>query len=468
MRSALLEQMSGALCDAALETTGSAARLEALAESNLLVVPLDDRRKLYRYHQMFRGLLRAEVVLREPELLPQIRRRAGEWCEANGLPDAAVGYMMAAGDADNAAQLILQQVLPMYRAGRIVTLRRWFDWFDDHRLMDSHPTVAVVGAWLAALTGQSATAERWADLAERGSREGQDPDDSTSIAGLRAMLRSGLCQRGVDQMLADAEHAEQLIAPASSWRALVLALLGIARLLTGNPDRADEALAHAVEVAGEDGALPAASVALAERACIAFDRGEHREARSLIASACAIVEEGRFQEVPTNAFVLAVAARITVHEGDVQRAGRILARAQRLRPGLTYALPYLAVQTRLELTRVLLAMADAAGARTVLREADDILRRRPLVGMLQAQADAHREQIARIPVGAIGASALTAAELRLLPLLQTHRTFREIGERLYVSPHTVKTQAISIYRKLGVSSRGDAVQQATELGLLNS
>jgi LuxR family transcriptional regulator, maltose regulon positive regulatory protein len=66
----------------------------------------------------------------------------------------------------------------------------------------------------------------------------------------------------------------------------------------------------------------------------------------------------------------------------------------------------------------------------------------------------------------LGASSLSAAELRLLPLLATHLSFREIGQRLFVTQNTVKTQAISIYRKLGVSSRSDAVQHAQQLGLL--
>ena len=61
---------------------------------------------------------------------------------------------------------------------------------------------------------------------------------------------------------------------------------------------------------------------------------------------------------------------------------------------------------------------------------------------------------------------LTRAELRLLPLLATHLSFREIGARLYVSRNTVKTQAISVYRKLGVSSRSDAIDQAAQLGLV--
>ena len=67
-----------------------------------------------------------------------------------------------------------------------------------------------------------------------------------------------------------------------------------------------------------------------------------------------------------------------------------------------------------------------------------------------------------------GPTALTPAELRLLPYLPTHLSFREIGERLHVSPNTVKTQAISIYRKLTVSSRADAVAIAQDIGLLET
>jgi len=70
--------------------------------------------------------------------------------------------------------------------------------------------------------------------------------------------------------------------------------------------------------------------------------------------------------------------------------------------------------------------------------------------------------------GAIGASSLTVAELRLLPYLASHMTFNDIGDQLYISRNTVKTQSVAIYRKLGVSSRGQAVQRAREIGLLNS
>jgi LuxR family maltose regulon positive regulatory protein len=161
-----------------------------------------------------------------------------------------------------------------------------------------------------------------------------------------------------------------------------------------------------------------------------------------------------------------VAARLAVHQGNLAGAHADLAHAQRLRPQLTVALPIYAVQARLELARAYLALTDVAGARTILREVDGLLRRRPQLGVLDRQAEQLHAQVATMRADLLGASALTAAELRLLPLLATHLTFREIGERLYVSPHMVKKQAMSIYRKLGVSSRGQAVHHAQQLGLL--
>jgi LuxR family maltose regulon positive regulatory protein len=107
-----------------------------------------------------------------------------------------------------------------------------------------------------------------------------------------------------------------------------------------------------------------------------------------------------------------------------------------------------------------------ATARRVLREVDDLLGWRPDLGTLPEQASQLRSQVDQLRGDAIGAAPLTTAEWRLLPLLATHLTFREVGQRLYISQHTVKTQAISIYRKLGVSSRGQAVQRIQEIGLL--
>jgi LuxR family maltose regulon positive regulatory protein len=101
-----------------------------------------------------------------------------------------------------------------------------------------------------------------------------------------------------------------------------------------------------------------------------------------------------------------------------------------------------------------------------MREVDDLLRRRPGLGTLVGEAEALRAQLAEDRGSSVpGASALTAAELRLLPLLSTHLSFPQIAEEMFLSRHTIKSQAMSIYRKLGAPSRSQAVARSRELGL---
>jgi LuxR family transcriptional regulator, maltose regulon positive regulatory protein len=256
------------------------------------------------------------------------------------------------------------------------------------------------------------------------------------------------------------------LGPGSQWRPTAQLLEGICYLLASQADRADPILAHAAEVATEARALPAAAIALAERSVVAMQRQDWKQAATLAEQAQGVVRAGELDGYVASALIHAVAARVAVHQGDVPRAQEQLGRAARLRPLLTYALPYFAVQTLLELGNACLALDDAAGARVVLRQARDVLRRRPDLGILPSQAEELGGKLDAIRGGTVGVSSLTTAELRLLPLLSTHLSFREIGERLYVSHHTVKTQAISVYRKLGVSSRGEAIQRARDLGRL--
>jgi LuxR family maltose regulon positive regulatory protein len=130
-------------------------------------------------------------------------------------------------------------------------------------------------------------------------------------------------------------------------------------------------------------------------------------------------------------------------------------------------IPHIAVQARIELTRVHIALGDPAGARTLMREIDELLRRRPGLSTLAGEAAELRARLARQrDSGAAGASALTVAELRLPPMLSTHLQMQEIAAEMYLCPHTVRAQGKSLYRKLGAGSRGQAVARAGELGLL--
>ena len=268
-------------------------------------------------------------------------------------------------------------------------------------------------------------------------------------------------------MRADAELALRTLARGSRFRPHALLLLGVSQLLAGEVDQADDLFADAVEEGLELGAHEAAAVALGERAAIAIGRealGRGRGARRPSASGHPPFADGG---VPDQ--------RVRLCGGGPRRAP-----PRRSRSAPTSSSPGRSAcgrgsptrcrtspsRRRLELARAYLALADAGGAETMLREIDALLRRQPDLGTLRAEVEELRASLKTMRADAPGASTLTEAELRLLPYLATHLSFREIGERLYLSRHTVKSHAMAIYRKLNVTSRNGAVERARELGLL--
>ena len=326
---------------------------------------------------------------------------------------------------------------------------------------------AVLASLLAALTARPVDAERWADVVDRRQDGAAARPDDPAAEAWAAVLRALLCRRGVEQMLADAEEAVCGLAALNIVTPVAVLLRGIARVLSGDLAEGDAAFQDVAGMGEESGSPEDFAVALCERSLVAMARGEWDAAEVLAGQARGVLRRARLEQSFATPLVCAAHARTALHRRDVPAARRELVSAQRGRPELTYALPYLAVQARIELARVHLALADAEGARTLLREIDEVLRRRPGLGTLADEARALRDQLSRERgLQTPGASALSAAELRLLPMLCTHLSFPEMGAEMFVSRYTVKSQAFSIYRKLGVSSRSQAVARARDLGLL--
>ena len=466
-RTAVLERMCGSLCDAVLGLRGSATVLADLERSNLLLVPLDRSGEWFRYHHLFRDMLLAELHRLEPELMPVLYRRAAQWYEDNGAPGEAMGYWMKAGDVEATARLTAELTLPAYMRGRVATVERWCGWLEDHGAMENHPAVAALTAMVPAMIGRPADAERRAGAAERGAVAGSLPDGSPSAEPWLALMRAVLCRHGADQMLADAELAAMTM--TGFWRPVALLFVGMAHLMAGDPGQADILFEDQVAGARAAGGTIGICVALSQRSLLAMARGEWDQGERHLSQARAVARDANVEDYPAVTIMRAAAARMALHHADRPGAAAELTRAQRLRPALTYAVPHLAVQARTELARVHLALGDLTGARTLMREAGDILRRRPGLGAFARQAeDLHAELARDHGPAALGASALTAAELRLLPLLATHLSFPEIAAEMFLSRNTVKSHINSIYRKLGTSSRSQAVSRLRELGLLEA
>jgi LuxR family transcriptional regulator, maltose regulon positive regulatory protein len=462
-RTAVLTRMSGPLCDAVLDHPGSAALLADLARSNLLLVPLDRRGQWYRYHHLFRDMLLAELESEAPDLIPVLRRRAAGWYERNDLPEEALGDYMAAGDVDEVARLVERLVVSAYRQGRSRTLQRWVRWLDDRGGIERRPVVAAWAVGIAVWLGRPAEAERRADAVDRWQYgDAARPADPPAEAWA-AVHRALMCRHGVKQMRADADEAASRCAAAGIVVPAAVALQGLGRILCGDLDAGDTFLKDAASQGEEVGAHEILAQTLAERSLIAMARREWGRAEDLAGQA----ETALLPVGTVDALVCAAQARVAWHRGNAVSARHQLIRAQRARPLLTYAQPQLAVQARIELSRVHLALADLAGARTLMVEIDEILKRRPDLGTLVGEADALRARIAKERGSSVpGASALTAAELRLLPLLTTHLSVPELAAELFLSPHTIKSRMKSIYRKLDATTRHQAVTRAREWGLL--
>ncbi len=464
-RTSVLERMSGPLCDALLESADSAEELGALERSNLFVVALDRHGGWYRYHHLFGELLRAELERAEVDLVPELLARASDWCGANGEPQAAVSYAQAAGDVDRVAGLVGAHAQSEYEHGRAVTAEQWFSWLEDRSSMEQHPGVAVLGAWLSAIRGRPDQSERWADVAESGARVAT-AQNGASIEPWLAVLRAAQCRHGVERMAADAQLAATGFGRASPFWPTAAVLLALSHQFSGDDERADDLLAEVAEMAVALELSNPGSLAFSLRALIAIERQDWVAAEELTERAESIARRARMEDYTLNAVVSAASARFAIHRGEQSRADQHLARAQRLRPQLTRALAPFSIHVRIQLARAYAARADVAGARTLLRETNDLLRRGPDFGTLAAQANELSSQLQTVGRAGPGASSLTTAELRLIPFLPTHLSFREVGERLYVSHNTVRTQVRSIYLKLDVTSRSAAVGRARELGIL--
>jgi LuxR family transcriptional regulator, maltose regulon positive regulatory protein len=466
-RTSVLERMSGPLCDEVVGRGGSALLLEEMERRNLLIVPLDRHREWYRYHHLLRHMLRRELDRREPGSIEDMHVRAASWFERNGRPELALSHAQEAGDADAVARLVLDLAQPVWASGRVDTVMSWMRWLEEKKLVELYPAVAVHGALIFALLGQPGTCDRWATAADVASPDAEIPDGSTMDSYL-AYLRANLCRDGIEEMRGDSLRALEGLSPASPYRATMTFTAGLSDLLEGDPDRADAGFVPAFDATMHAGQLPFAAVILAERCIAAAERGDWSETEELTSQAVSMVQDGGLDDYWTSAVVYAWAAREALHRGKITKGRDFVTRAARLRGLLTYALPVVSVQTLIELARSYVALGDRDGAKTVLRQATDIIRVRPMLGQLPDQVEQVRRMVERIPVGNMGASSLTGAELRLLPYLSTHLTFGEIADRLYVTHSTVKTQTTSIYRKLGVSSRSAAIEKLTEAGLLGS
>lgn len=461
----ILEELSGDLCDAVLERTGSAAELSTLADSNAMVIRLDRTDRRFRYHHLFSDMLRSELHRKAPELESGLHLRASHWYEAEGDLERAVDHALAAGEAGRVGDLIWMAYPALGGHGRMATLDRWFEELGEARMRENVPAMMTV-AHRELVSGRGADAFHWTSLADAqikaGNVSGQGREADIAV------LRASLSLDGIECMKSDAESAIEALAPASPWRSPCYLYSGAAHHLSGEPKTAVGILEEAART-GASASSVIQTIALAQIGLIAADEGRWDDSARFVSQARKLVEIGGLNPQPSIVLVFAMSALLRAREGRVEDARADIAWSRHLLTEMNQIPGWYEAEVRILLSRASLRLGDPASAQTFIEHAAEFVAAIPDAPVLEEWLADARQAIDGSREGLIAQrSNLTRSELRTLQFLPSHHSFRAIGEQLHLSQNTVKTQANSLYRKLGANSRAEAVMIARRSGLLDS
>lgn len=465
-RSAVLDRLSASACDAILGVSNARAQLRRAEEAGLFVQALDNEREWYRFHSLFREVLLDDLERAEGSAaVAALHRRTALWLVDHNAANSAVNHFLAAGDRRQAADLVAEIALPLYQQGKISIVQDWFQQIGDATIRD-HWQLAIAVTWCAILTGDVAAGERWLAVLDDICTSSVPTVEQDEFESSRAMIRAATCGHGFRQAAIDAQLAVEYEKTSSPWLDQAQHLRGSLFLLEGDPANAaayfQAAVAQAAVMDNPDSiVLSVPELALLDIAAGRWDRAQQWCSRGVD------IARRQLDGYPTTVLALAVAARVALHDGHRAYGEELLNTAMRCRVDCTYLMPWLAIRGRLQLAEAHLALGATSAACLLMEESSEILRHRPDLGALCTEIERVRARCA--PATHTDAAVpLTAAELRLIPFLQTHLTIGQIADRLFVSRNTVNTQLGSVYRKFGVNSRSQAVERATALGMIGT
>lgn len=467
LRAAVLGSFTAELCDEVLGRSDSAAVLRELEESNIFVLRLE-RREWFRVHALFAEFATAQLAAVEPTVPHMIHGRAAEWLRSRGLIGEAVEHAAAANDLEVVAELLSEYHLALIRNGRSGTLLRWVRALPDDILIE-HPDAAVGAATAALLVGRlTRERRRFLRLAERA--RGKHPERFGAYEEcVAAIVRAAGLDDGVNDAVVEGYRAVEL-AQKGVHETLVAALAALGRVLyfAGELDGAKSAALRAIEHPDPAQRAPGAATAHAVLALVAADRGRLSTAREHAQAARAIVGKITSSRSWLGSTVAEALGAVLVVEGDLAGAEREFSSAERFLEDEVATVPHAQLLVRLADVRRRRGRLDEAGdtlarAREKLSELGDSGAVPPFADQVASEIEEARREAGNGHVLAVPSEA----ELAVLRLLATDLSARQIGAELFLSPNTVRSHIRSIYRKLSVGSREDAVARAETAGLLS-
>ena len=467
IRTSVLGRFCAPLGAAVSGVANAAEILDGLERDNLFIVPLDETREWFRYHHLFRQVLRSRLARAEPDLVPALHQAASAWHQLHGSADEAIEHAMASGDFRLAIDLIAGYWFGYVSSGRVATVHNWIRSLGDGRIAAS-PLAAHCAAWAAAMSGDRQSARRWVPVIETGADDGSLPDGMSSLRSSAALLRGVYGFDGLLVMRESAATAVRLETDATSpWYALARSALGFSLYLAGQP----EAAARALEEAGRNEAvLPLTRMVVAGTlALLAVEDGRLPRACELVHTALGLAGRDDLRRTPSASLAHIAAGAVYAAQGLPDQARDELEQALRSRQGIAGSGPWPTFVGTVTLAQVVLDQGNRGRAERLISEARSVLTELPDgADAQQTRLDALERRLAGPRRVSALAEPLTEREEAVLRLFDGDGSLRKIANELYVSLNTVKTHTQSIYRKLGVSDRQDAVARGRDLGLLKS
>jgi len=386
LQTSILGRLSGPLCDAVTGQGGGKAMLAALDRGNLFLVPLDDRRRWYRYHHLFADVLQARLLDEQPDQMPDLHRRASEWYEQNGELSEAIRHALAAGDLERAASLVELAIPAMRRTRQEAKLRGWLEVFPDE-LVRFRPVLSVgfAGALLAVgelegVEGRLRDAEWWLDTT---TDVGKGPAASTvemviadeeefrRLPATIELYRSALALARGD-VPGTVRHARRAfdLSPEQDHlrRASAAGMSGLAFWTSGDLEaghRAYSACVEGLRRAGHIADTFGCSIALAD---IRITQGRLGEALRTFEQALQLAGEQGGSVLRGTADMYVGMSEIACERDDLHAARQLLLRSQEL--GEHTGLPQNRYRWRVAMAQVAQAEGNLAGALGLLDEAE--------------------------------------------------------------------------------------------------
>ncbi|MBS1891834.1 MAG: hypothetical protein JST59_11110, partial [Actinobacteria bacterium] len=453
VRISVLDRLGGEVCDSVTGTVGSGSRLARLSRQNMLLIPLDRSDEWFRMHSLFSEMLRGELRRRHAEEVEELNRRASAWWESAGDPERAIRFAIDGSDLTRAGRLIWEAVPAFNTTGRYASIQGWIEEVGLERAaVDPHLSLTVAHGALAA--GDGGGAEYWAEIARP--LVASTPGTAPELPAALAMIDATMAREGAAGMAAAAEAALTSLDGDSPWAAMADLMAGLSAHFGGDVVHARRRLSDAARRAAVWNIPLIQVLALAQLALLAAAEGDWHTARILASQGRAQVDRSGLIARPSIALAVAVSAYVAAADQRREEAAADLEVARGLLARLQDFGAWFEIEASAAIAAAAIELNDPEAAHDLVSSARARLAVMPDAPMLAAWVGEIGADLSDLSES--GLAELTPAEMRVLRLLPSHLSYPQIAAQLIVSPNTIKSQVRSVFGKLGVSSRHEAVE----------